>query len=65
MDISLNGIKVAKNGIDNGKERSAARSMKRKDIVILVDLKMGRAKDTRWTSDLTYDYVKLNSDYRT
>ena len=65
VDISLNGIKVAKNGIDNNNEKSAARAMKRKDIVILIELKMGKAKDTRWTSDLTYDYVKLNSVYCT
>jgi glutamate N-acetyltransferase/amino-acid N-acetyltransferase len=65
VDISLNGIKVAKNGVDNDQEKNAARVMKKKDIVILVDLKIASAKDTRWTSDLTYDYVKLNSAYRT
>ena len=39
--------------------------MKKRDIVILVDLKKGRGEDTRWTTDLSYDYVKLNSAYRT
>lgn len=61
VDISLNNIKVAKNGIDNNQEKQATRALKGSDISILCDLKMGRFEDTRWTSDLTYDYVKLNS----
>ncbi len=65
VDISLNNIKVASSGIDNNKEKQAARSMKASDIIILCDLKMGKFEDRRWTSDLTYDYVKLNSAYKT
>ena len=61
VDIFLNGVKVAKNGIDNGKEREAARKMHAKNIEIVCDLKLGRFKDTRWTSDLSFNYVKLNS----
>ncbi len=65
VDISLNGIKVAKGGIDNGKEREAAVKMRAKNIKIVADLKIGKFDDTRWTTDLSYDYIKLNSVYST
>ena len=35
------------------------------EIEILVDLKSGDAASTAWGCDLTYDYVKINGDYRT
>ncbi|UTA48878.1 bifunctional glutamate N-acetyltransferase/amino-acid acetyltransferase ArgJ [Simiduia sp. 21SJ11W-1] len=33
-------------------------------ITIRIDLGMGSAHDTVWTTDLSYDYVKINADYR-
>ncbi|MBB3169094.1 bifunctional glutamate N-acetyltransferase/amino-acid acetyltransferase ArgJ [Simiduia aestuariiviva] len=33
-------------------------------IEIKIDLGMGQAKDTVWTTDLSYDYIKINADYR-
>ena len=36
-----------------------------KEIDILVELNSGDAKATAWGCDLTYDYVKINGDYRT
>ena len=35
------------------------------EIDILVNLNDGNAKSTAWGCDLTYDYVKINGDYRT
>lgn len=35
------------------------------EIEILIDLKSGSAASTAWGCDLTYDYVKINGDYRT
>ncbi len=35
------------------------------DITILADLHQGNAQATCWGCDLTYDYVKINGDYRT
>ena len=65
VDITLNGVKVAKGGVDNNKEREAAKVMKAEDITIAVELRMGGFEDRRWTTDLSYDYVRLNSVYRT
>jgi glutamate N-acetyltransferase/amino-acid N-acetyltransferase len=36
-----------------------------REIPIQIDLKSGAASSTVWTCDLTYDYVKINADYRT
>ena len=36
-----------------------------KEITILVDLKSGEAEAEAFGCDLTYDYVKINGDYRT
>ena len=35
------------------------------EINILIDLHDGEGKATAWGCDLTYDYVKINGDYRT
>ena len=36
-----------------------------KEIEILVELNSGESSSTAWGCDLTYDYVKINGDYRT
>ncbi|MDY4222684.1 MAG: bifunctional ornithine acetyltransferase/N-acetylglutamate synthase, partial [Candidatus Faecousia sp.] len=36
-----------------------------KEITILVELNSGDTGSTAWGCDLTYDYVKINGDYRT
>lgn len=38
-------------------------SFKEKNIAINVGLNLGKAKATVWTSDLSYDYVKINGEY--
>ena len=39
--------------------------LKEDEIDILVDLGSGHATAKAWGCDLTYDYVKINGDYRT
>ena len=46
-------------------EDEAAVVLKEKEIRILVDLGTGDATAKAWGCDLTYDYVKINGDYRT
>ena len=46
-------------------EEEAAVVLKEKEIQILVDLGSGSASAKAWGCDLTYDYVKINGDYRT
>ena len=35
------------------------------DLVITIDLARGDAGVTLWTTDFSYDYVKINAEYRT
>jgi glutamate N-acetyltransferase/amino-acid N-acetyltransferase len=46
-------------------EEKAKEILLEKEIGILIDLKQGTANATAWGCDLTYDYVKINGDYRT
>ena len=46
-------------------EEEAAKVLKEDEIEILVDLGSGSASAKAWGCDLTYDYVKINGDYRT
>ena len=45
-------------------EEEATRILSCSEVTALVDMKMGEAKATAWGCDLTYDYVKINADYR-
>ncbi len=58
-------ISVCKDG--NGlafSEEKASLVLSADEIQILVDLKQGQAKARAWGCDLTYEYVKINGDYR-
>ena len=46
------------------KEEDATRILSEEEVTVLVDMKMGNAEATAWGCDLTYDYVKINADYR-
>ncbi|MFN3585995.1 MAG: bifunctional ornithine acetyltransferase/N-acetylglutamate synthase, partial [Moraxellaceae bacterium] len=56
--------------VDNGgrapayTEAQGAAVMKQEEIVIRVLLGRGSARDTVYTCDFSYDYVKINADYR-
>ena len=59
-------IPVCKNGAGVAfSEEKAKEILLEKEIDILVDLNSGEAGATAWGCDLTYDYVKINGDYRT
>ena len=45
-------------------EEEATKILSQKKVTVLVDMKMGDAEATAWGCDLTYDYVKINADYR-
>ncbi|MFV0412321.1 MAG: bifunctional glutamate N-acetyltransferase/amino-acid acetyltransferase ArgJ [Oscillospiraceae bacterium] len=46
-------------------EEKAAKVLAEDEIQILIDLHSGSAEGVAWGCDLTYDYVKINGDYRT
>ena len=45
-------------------EETGARIMKHAELTVCIDLARGQAKTTVWTCDFSYDYVKINADYR-
>ncbi len=45
-------------------EEAGSRIMKAAEITVRVDLGRGKAQATVWTCDFSYDYVKINADYR-
>jgi glutamate N-acetyltransferase/amino-acid N-acetyltransferase len=47
------------------REEDGARVMKESEITVKVDLARGNAGTTVWTCDYSYDYVKINAEYRT
>ena len=58
-------ILIYKDGMDAGySEEEATEILSQKEVQIIADMKMGDAQATAWGCDLTYDYVKINADYR-
>ncbi len=58
-------IQTYKGGLNlNFSEEKAAEILKEDEIEILIELNSGTASATAWGCDLTYDYVKINGDYR-
>ncbi len=45
-------------------EEEATAILSQKKVTVLVDMKEGTKEATAWGCDLTYDYVKINADYR-
>lgn len=59
-------IKVFDHGVPlNFDEDKAKKILTEEAVEILVELEDGDARGTAWGCDLTYDYVKINGDYRT
>ena len=59
VDVCVNGAGI------NFSEEEAAKVLHEKEITILVELNSGDAEAEAFGCDLTYDYVKINGDYRT
>ncbi|MBR0231638.1 MAG: bifunctional glutamate N-acetyltransferase/amino-acid acetyltransferase ArgJ [Clostridia bacterium] len=59
-------VAVCKNGCGIGfSEEHAKKVLSEKEIDIVIALNDGECDSTAWGCDLTYDYVKINGDYRT
>ncbi|WP_405344531.1 bifunctional glutamate N-acetyltransferase/amino-acid acetyltransferase ArgJ [Ruminococcus sp.] len=70
IDVSFKSVKGEISVCENGagiefSEEKAKEILLEKEIEILVALNDGDFSSTAWGCDLTYDYVKINGDYRT
>ena len=63
---SSNGrLKIIENGVATGySEKEATKILMADAVTAICDMKQGDAEATAWGCDLTYDYVKINADYR-
>ena len=58
-------IQIIENGVAvDYSEEEATRILSEPEVTAIADVKMGTAAATAWGCDLTYDYVKINADYR-
>ena len=66
LSISFNGVRVAHRGERDKAydEAEVSALMRREDIVIDVELGIGKGRSRMWTCDLTKAYVEINGDYR-
>ena len=67
VSLDIDDIAIARNGLvaEDYSEQRAAKHMSKPEFTVRVDLGRGVASSEVWTSDLSYDYVKINAEYRT
>ena len=70
IDVTLSSCKGSVKVCENGfgiefSEEKAKEILLEDEIKLDIDMKQGSADATAWGCDLTYDYVKINGDYRT
>ena len=67
MNLWLGDVQVIERGgrAASYREEDGARAMRPAEIEVRVALGRGGAETTVWTCDFSYDYVKINAEYRT
>ena len=70
IDVVLSSVKGSVKVCENGfgiefSEEKAKEILLESEIKLEIDMKQGTSDATAWGCDLTYDYVKINGDYRT
>ena len=66
VQVWLDDVQICRDGgaAPDYTEEQGSRVMQQDEITIRISLGRGSATDTVWTCDLSYDYVKINADYR-
>jgi len=58
-------MKIVENGLGTGySEEEATELLKSEAVTVVADMHMGSSEAKAWGCDLSYDYVKINADYR-
>ena len=58
-------IQIMKDGVAaDYSEEEATKILSEPEVTAIADIKMGNKEATAWGCDLTYDYIKINADYR-
>jgi glutamate N-acetyltransferase/amino-acid N-acetyltransferase len=66
VTVRFGDVIMVKQGVGVGlaAERKIAQVFKQKEFTISVHLRQGHAHAHMWTTDLSYDYVRINASYR-
>ena len=66
IDLLFDGVTLVRKGVGlTALEKQAARVLKRRSFVVTIRLGLGDESASVWTSDLSHEYVRVNSAYRT
>ena len=67
VDLYIDAVRVAHQGGRDPayREEQGIAAMKKAEFTVRPVLNRGRASATVWTCDLSFDYVKINAEYRT
>ena len=67
VSILFDDVAMVSKGLGLGSEQEAKASeiLKKEEFTVTVDLALGKGSAYYYTSDLTYEYVRINADYRT
>ena len=67
VDLYIDDVRVARSGGRDAqyREEQGVRAMKKPEFTVRAVLNRGKAAATLWTCDLSFDYVKINAEYRT
>ena len=67
VNISFDDVAMVSNGLglDSAQEARASEVLKKPEFTVTVELALGEGSAYYYTSDLTYDYIKINAHYRT
>ena len=67
INIALDGLTIVQQGVEiqEAWEEKAKEVLRKTEIKVIVDLNLGSAETVVWTTDLSQDYVRLNSQYLT
>ena len=69
MRIAVNGVPVFRDGVPTpmtaALEKKLSASMRRGDVALGIDLRLGKSRCTWWGCDLSREYIAINADYTT
>lgn len=66
ISLWLDEVQVASGGLmaDDYSEEAGSSVLAQDEFRVLIDLGRGEASETVWTTDLSYEYVRINAEYR-
>lgn len=65
FESAAGSMQIIKDGVAvDYSEEMATKILSEPEVTAIADIKMGQAEATAWGCDLTFDYVKINADYR-